>query len=53
MTGRLVLVSTPIGNLGDLTPRAVEALRFRKLDPADDCQGALIWSYSDCWGETG
>ena len=32
---------------------AMEALRFRKLDPQDDCQGALIWSYSDCWGETG
>jgi beta-mannosidase len=32
---------------------AMEALRFRKADPADDCQGALIWSYSDCWGETG
>lgn len=25
-TGRLVLVGTPIGNLGDLSPRAVEAL---------------------------
>ncbi|MCY2930654.1 MAG: hypothetical protein NTV86_14385 [Planctomycetota bacterium] len=33
--------------------RAMEALRFRKHDAADDCQGALIWSYSDCWGETG
>ena len=32
---------------------ALEALRFRKHDPADDCQGALIWSFSDCWGETG
>ena len=32
---------------------AMEALRFRKHDPTDDCQGALIWSYSDCWGETG
>lgn len=31
----------------------MEALRFRKNDPVDDCQGALIWSYSDCWGETG
>ncbi len=26
MTGRLVLVGTPIGNLGDLSPRAVDAL---------------------------
>jgi len=32
---------------------ALEALRFRKHDPRDDCQGALIWSFSDCWGETG
>jgi beta-mannosidase len=32
---------------------AMEALRFRKNDPTDDCQGALIWSFSDCWGETG
>jgi beta-mannosidase len=32
---------------------AMEALRFRRYDAADDCQGALIWSYSDCWGETG
>jgi len=31
----------------------MEALRFRKHDPKDDCQGALIWSYSDCWGEIG
>jgi beta-mannosidase len=32
---------------------AMEALRFRKNDPIIDCQGALIWSFSDCWGETG
>lgn len=31
----------------------LEALRFRKNDPIDDCQGALIWSYNDTWGETG
>ena len=33
--------------------RSIEALRFRKNDPRDDCQGALIWMYNDCWGETG
>jgi beta-mannosidase len=32
---------------------SVEALRFRKGDSRDDCQGALIWMYADCWGETG
>ena len=33
--------------------RSIEALRFRKHDPRDDCQGALIWMFDDCWGETG
>jgi beta-mannosidase len=28
-------------------------LRFRKNDPRADCQGALVWSYNDCWGEVG
>ena len=28
----LVLVGTPIGNLGDLSPRAVEALAARRRD---------------------
>jgi beta-mannosidase len=36
-----------------LLGRAVEALRFRKNDPDADCQGALVWSYSEPWGETG
>lgn len=36
MTGRLVLVSTPIGNLGDLPPRAVEALRASALICCED-----------------
>lgn len=36
MTGRLVLVSTPIGNLGDLTPRAVETLRACALICCED-----------------
>ncbi len=36
-----------------LLGRAVEACRFRKGDNRHECQGALVWSYSDCWGETG
>jgi beta-mannosidase len=31
----------------------MEALRFRKNDPVDDCQGILVWSYNDTWGEVG
>src|SRR5260370_39172469 len=34
--GRLVLVGTPIGNLGDLAPRAVEALRDADVIAAED-----------------
>jgi 16S rRNA (cytidine1402-2'-O)-methyltransferase len=34
--GRLVLVATPIGNLGDLAPRAVEALRDADVIAAED-----------------
>lgn len=36
MTGRLVLVSTPIGNLGDLSPRAIDALRACALICCED-----------------
>ncbi len=36
MTGRLVLISTPIGNLGDLAPRAVETLRACALICCED-----------------
>ncbi len=34
--GVLVLVATPIGNLGDLSPRAVEALRVADVIAAED-----------------
>lgn len=36
MTGSLVLVGTPIGNLGDLPPRAVDALRGCALICCED-----------------
>jgi 16S rRNA (cytidine1402-2'-O)-methyltransferase len=35
-SGRLVLVGTPIGNLGDLSPRALEALSQAKLVACED-----------------
>ncbi|MGH8983433.1 MAG: 16S rRNA (cytidine(1402)-2'-O)-methyltransferase [Acidimicrobiia bacterium] len=35
-TGALVLVGTPIGNLGDLSPRAVDALRDADVIAAED-----------------
>jgi beta-mannosidase len=31
----------------------LEALRFRKDDPKDDCEGHLFWCYDDVWGEMG
>lgn len=36
MAGRLLVVGTPIGNLGDLTPRAADALRTATLVVAED-----------------
>ena len=36
MTGTLVVIATPIGNLGDLSPRAAEALRTVDLVLAED-----------------
>ena len=40
MAGRLVVVGTPIGNLGDLSPRAAEALREADLIVAEDTRVA-------------
>jgi len=36
MAGRLILVATPIGNLGDLSPRAVEALSKADVVACED-----------------
>jgi 16S rRNA (cytidine1402-2'-O)-methyltransferase len=36
MAGRLLVVGTPIGNLGDLSPRAADALRAADLVVAED-----------------
>ncbi|WP_419848911.1 16S rRNA (cytidine(1402)-2'-O)-methyltransferase [Candidatus Poriferisocius sp.] len=36
MTGRLILVATPIGNLGDLSPRAVEVLAKADVVACED-----------------
>jgi 16S rRNA (cytidine1402-2'-O)-methyltransferase len=36
LTGRLVLVGTPLGNLGDLSPRAVQALAEADLVACED-----------------
>ena len=44
MTGVLTLVSTPIGNLGDLAPRAVEAFEEADLVCCEDTRrtGSLL-----------
>ena len=41
MTGTLFLVGTPIGNLGDLSPRALETLQEADFIAAEDTRVTL------------
>ncbi len=42
MPGKLFIVPTPVGNLGDMTPRAVEVLREASLILAEDTRTSAV-----------
>ena len=42
MTGKLYIVPTPVGNLGDMTPRAVDVLRQASLILAEDTRTSSV-----------
>ena len=46
--GTLVLIATPIGNLGDLSPRALEVLRAVDPSPARAVEGVVLVTSSLC-----
>ncbi|MDO4488042.1 MAG: 16S rRNA (cytidine(1402)-2'-O)-methyltransferase [Eubacteriales bacterium] len=41
LTGKLSIVATPIGNLGDMSPRAVEALKNADIIAAEDTRNSI------------
>ena len=41
MTGKLYLCATPIGNLGDMTPRVVETLQMVDVIAAEDTRNSI------------
>ena len=41
MNGKLYIVATPVGNLGDMTPRAIDILRGADIIAAEDTQNSM------------